>query len=140
MESQIASNTLQHFEYTMVGEDGDVIYPDEVEITYTVSDPSIVEIDEENHTLTAMENGDVTITVTVGDFTKTLSYTVADVGENKIAEATASFNDLSNWANICTADDGFVQHQVVSEDGNNVLGMTLTGRSIAETKEKGLSK
>ncbi|MBQ9967863.1 MAG: Ig-like domain-containing protein, partial [Oscillospiraceae bacterium] len=141
VKQQIARNTLQHFSYAMVGEDGDVIYPDEVDISYTVSDPAVAEVDETAHTLFAKTNGDVTVTVTVtsGDavFTEIFDFTVADVGENKLSDAMAAFDTLDGWAGVYTADDGFMRNEVVQEDGNNVFAFVLTGNAYKPSAYKG---
>ena len=153
-EQQIARNTVHAFEYTLIAEDGDTMYPYEVDIDYAVDEEGIVTIDEEAHTVTGLSNGQVEITVTVtdGDVTETKVFplTVANTGGNLLDTVSANFEaeewTSENWDydqpwNSSERDDAavrFVNTDVVEEeDGNHVMRFTFNPESTYNTKSSG---
>jgi len=94
-ENILVRNTTREFVYHMIGTDGDVILPGEVEISYEVSDETVAVVNEENHTIRGLKNGEVTVTISVQGtpFAETMKLTVADVGENRIEAESAYFTD-----------------------------------------------
>ncbi|MBP3633763.1 MAG: Ig-like domain-containing protein, partial [Oscillospiraceae bacterium] len=126
-------SATQSFQFDMVGTDGDVIYPNEVDVVYAVSNDGIVSIDEENHTLFTLANGEVTVEVTVTSagrsFTQSFDLTVADAGENKLEEGSSYFEngDMGKWYNYVPTgtEDAFLTHEIAEENGNKALKMTL---------------
>ncbi|MBQ9968358.1 MAG: Ig-like domain-containing protein [Oscillospiraceae bacterium] len=123
-DGQIPRGSLQNFDFTMADEDGEAVYPAEVEIAYTCRPEGIVEIDTHDHTLQALQNGEVTvdITVTSGEnvLKKTLELTVADTGANLLDDDSSYFEngstgswtgfqkfgtpDITGWSEVM--DDG----------------------------------
>ncbi|MBP3633845.1 MAG: hypothetical protein J6J43_04645, partial [Oscillospiraceae bacterium] len=92
----IARNTNQKLVYEMTGVDGDVILPGEAHITYEISNPAVLTVDEEDHTLRGIANGEASVTITAQaggvSFTKTLDVTVADVGENRLDDESSHYS------------------------------------------------
>ena len=91
-QGQIARLTTQTFQFDMMGSDGLAIYPDEVEVTYEVSNEDVIVLDRENHSFYAAQDGEATIRVSVrqGSFTyeETFDLTVAQEGENRLDHET----------------------------------------------------
>ncbi|MBQ9968659.1 MAG: Ig-like domain-containing protein, partial [Oscillospiraceae bacterium] len=123
VERQTARNTVQKFEYNMVGTDGEKILPGEVTVVYETDAEGIIEIDEEAHTFRTLQNGDVTVTITASvggtEMTDTVELTVADAGEDcfKFTDPTLEADDAAkawmttkpgttayNWSEV--TDDG----------------------------------
>ncbi|MBP3633582.1 MAG: Ig-like domain-containing protein, partial [Oscillospiraceae bacterium] len=141
-KGQIARLTTQEFVFDMVGVDGEAIYANEANITYDLSTSGVVEIDEENHTLYALANGEVTITVTAEQggvsFTKTLSYVVADHGENRLDDETSYFEGgtVGNWGGTkVPGSEGAMAWTEVCDDGTGNLAMKVVLNSETSFKD-----
>ncbi|MBP3634778.1 MAG: putative Ig domain-containing protein, partial [Oscillospiraceae bacterium] len=126
---QIPRLTTRDFVFTMVGEDGDVVYPEEVDITYEVSDPAVLSVDEQAHTLSALTSGEGEVTVTVRQndfvFEKTFSLTVGDVGENLLDEQTTSFDEGHNWQGFLAPSDTTWLSAQAADDGTGNQALKL---------------
>ncbi|MBP3633345.1 MAG: Ig-like domain-containing protein, partial [Oscillospiraceae bacterium] len=132
VERQTARNTVQKFDYDMLGKDGEAILPAEVNIVYETDNDGIIAIDEETHTFRTLQNGDVTVTITasVGDtsLTDTVELTVADVGEDcfKFTDPTLESEDAAkHWMLTPTTTNAYNWSEIVDDGtGNKVLKIT----------------
>ena len=136
VEKVVARNTIQQLDYTFIGDDGEEIYPDEVNITYEAKPEGMVEFDTENHTFRTLQNGDVTIDIVAekaGEvFTETLELTIEDRGENLYDCQSGDFEavepwDKNNWhwdygttyAKPADISKNFAYGEVVEEENGN---------------------
>ncbi|MBQ9968864.1 MAG: Ig-like domain-containing protein [Oscillospiraceae bacterium] len=121
--------TFQKFGFDMMGDDGAAMTPEEVEISYAVSEAGIIEIDADTHTFETLANGEVTVTITAQQddtvFTDSLVITVDDMGENELAPAISSFDDASKWDGlIAPSDSQWLSSQIV-DDGTGNMALKL---------------
>ena len=102
----VARYTKQYFDFDLIGEDGEKIYFNEAEITYTAADEDIVAFFEDEAAFMGIANGetDITVSVPAVDFTKTFHITVADAGENLLRTHDGDFefgeevtNSIWHW-------------------------------------------
>ena len=139
----LVRNTTREFDFNMVGTDGDVIYPNEIDLTYTVSDPTVAEVDEENHTIRGLANGEVTVTVTASsggeDFSKTLTYTVADVGENRIDDESSYFTGGTGGYLLGSATKPGTENAIcwtdIADDGTGNMAIRVVANPNVTNRE-----
>ena len=125
----VARATIQSFAFDMLGDDGEAMTADEVDVSYAVSEEGIVAIDSEAQTFETLANGEVTITVTVSQngktFTKDIALTVEDVGENELAAEASSFDDAAKWnCEVAPSDTQWLSAQI-ADDGTGNMALKL---------------
>ncbi|MBP3633419.1 MAG: pilus assembly protein N-terminal domain-containing protein [Oscillospiraceae bacterium] len=130
---QIPRLAPQKLHFTMTANDGDSLTPDEVQITYAVSDESILQLDAENHIITGISDGTATVTVTAeqggASFSKTLTFHVGDAGENLFDQESASFDggEQGKWINLQGKDitDARAWSEI-ADDGTGNYALKIT--------------
>ncbi|MBP3634524.1 MAG: heparinase II/III family protein, partial [Oscillospiraceae bacterium] len=157
VNSVVARNTVQKLDYTIMGSDGEEIFPNEMNITYTAEPEGMVEFDAENHTFTTLQNGDVTIDIVaerVGvELTKTFELTIEDRGENLYDVQSGDFEAVEEWnkdnwhwdygttyEKPADISSKFAYGEVIEEaDGNHALKLTFNP-DVSYTNVKGGSE
>ena len=141
---QIPRLTTRDFVFDLLCEDGDKALPSEVDISYEVSDPAILSVDEEAHTLTTLADGEASVTVTVqqGEFsyTETLALVVGAEGENRLPAATSSFDDAGVWTGmVAPADNKWIMSEITDDGtGNQALKLTVNPK-ISRNQGNGIA-
>ena len=141
VQGQIPRKAPQEIVYTMTGSDGDILYPAEANITYEISDESVLSVDEEDHTVFGLQNGEATLTITAEQggvsFTKSFDLIVADAGVNLFDAVTSTFDGGS--AGLWTGLQGQsvtnpMAWTEVADDGtgNYALRMTVNSDITAQ--------
>ncbi|MBQ9967361.1 MAG: Ig-like domain-containing protein, partial [Oscillospiraceae bacterium] len=138
----IARNSVHALSFDMVGEDGGIIYPDEVDITYTSSDESVITV--EDHAIKALANGEATVDVVIRNgaqtFEETFELTVADAGEDRLSKADSDLESEDiHWKLQPEGSETFLWIERADDGtGNHALKVSLNPNySYTELKNKG---
>ena len=132
VQKQVARNTVQEFAFDITV-DGEPLALEDAELSYETDEDGIIEINEENHTFRTLENGDVTVTVTLtvdgAQVSKQLDLTVADVGEERFVMTDPTFETagtIAHWATYPTWGNKLFNFTTVEDDGTGNMAMKLT--------------
>ena len=124
VEKQVARETVQQIVFDIKDVDGQPVLPDEVDITYEADVEGIVSFNEEDNTFHALQNGDVTVTITVSlngrSLTERIELTVAELGEERFLYTDPTFESEgleAHWATYAKYGDDRFNITTVEDDG-----------------------
>ncbi|MBP3634286.1 MAG: hypothetical protein J6J43_06910, partial [Oscillospiraceae bacterium] len=141
-EGIIARKSTHDLSFDLIGEDGDRVYPNEVKITYTSSDENVLTV--EDHAVKALRNGTAMLDIVIenGDFRyeKSMTLTVADAGENRLAACDSYLEEGSaNWGLNPVGGETFLWSEIADDGtGNHALKVTMNPDvAYSQIKNKG---
>ncbi|MBP3634358.1 MAG: Ig-like domain-containing protein, partial [Oscillospiraceae bacterium] len=141
LTGQVARNTVQYFDFTLIGEDGEEIYFNETEVNYTASVEDVVEFLPDEGAFMGIANGetDITVEVPAVGFSKTFHVTVDDMGENLLRNHDGDFefgepvsNAIWHWqpgfgteSSQYKANAWAFGEVIEEEDGNHCFALSV---------------